>query len=260
MCRKSSRESWTCRLISIYGTKVRRFAHCIIQPQRFVPHQIPARLSRILTTHFGYRGVQSGETASKVAELRRRRVECGRRSTSSVRTHGGMYEMFLARRQRRERDVWHPAMLIFRETGAEEGNRQAGKHWSGRGSGARLEVRLLNIQTEVEGSALNRKEATNRAPSHIIHSHMKDGTGLKSWSLHKSVCVYCVCVYVYIIICVCICMPACKRANLPVCTCEQEADRVSVAFHWLCVRLDWQFCVIYLFCFFCSQEAPISCT
>lgn len=36
----------------------------------------------------------------------------------------------------------------------------------------------------------------------------------------------------------CICMSACNRANLPVCTCEQEADRVSVAVHYLCVRLD----------------------
>lgn len=33
------------------------------------------------------------------------------------------------------------------------------------------------------------------------------------------------------------CMSACNRANLPVCICEQEADRVSVTVHYLCVRL-----------------------
>lgn len=49
-----------------------------------------------------------------------------------------------------------------KETGS--GQAKSYKHWSSRGSGAGLEERLLNIQTEVEGSALNRKEATSHVP------------------------------------------------------------------------------------------------
>lgn len=115
---------------SIYATKyvASPTVSRLIPPQRFILHQVPACLSCILTTHFEYRGDQSEETPSEVTELRRRRVQCRRRSTSSVRMRAAMYKMFLARRKRRERDVSHPATLILRETGAEEGNRQAGKH------------------------------------------------------------------------------------------------------------------------------------
>lgn len=68
-------------------------------------------------------------------------------------------------------------------------------------------------------------------------------------------------------------MSACNRADLPVSTCEQEADRVSEAVHYHCVRLDGLetlvdrhetkaagFRLHQLHIFFSSQEAPISCT
>lgn len=56
---------------SIYTTKYvasSTVSH-LIPPQRFILHQIPACLSCILTTHFGYRVDQSEETPSEAAEL-----------------------------------------------------------------------------------------------------------------------------------------------------------------------------------------------
>lgn len=90
------------------------------------------------------------------------------------------------------KDVIQPCW--FEETGVEGGNRQRAsksyKHWSSRGSGAGLEEQLLNIQGQNQRDQAwteMKQQATFLRPSHIIHFHIKDGTGLQSWSFEKGV-------------------------------------------------------------------------
>lgn len=98
----------------------------------------------------------------------------------------------------------------FEETGVEGGNRQRAsksyKHWSSRGSGAGLEEQLLNIQRQNQRDQAwteMKQQATFLRPSHIIHFHVKDGTGRQSWSFQKGVRIllvylcrlYVLCVY-----------------------------------------------------------------
>lgn len=122
-------------------------------------------------------------------------------------------------------DVVQPCW--FEERGVEGGNRQRAsksyKHWSSQcSSGAGLEEQLLNIQRQKyrdQARTEMKQQATFLRPSHIIHSHIKDGTGLQSWSFQKGVCI----ILAYLCVFVCI---VCKRARE--CMCELEAERVSV--------------------------------